>query len=67
MLSQLHKGGFMNLPTLLLGATLTYWGLTLLGILALNSKVLGILALVTGVAYLVLAFGVSFPTIGRRG
>lgn len=55
----------MNLVGLLLGITLTLWGLSLLGLLAVSDVVLGILALITGIAYILVSFGIHSGTINR--
>lgn len=54
------------MPGLLLGITLTYWGLTLLNILTLNTTLLGILALVTGIVWILVSVGVAMPAIPTR-
>jgi hypothetical protein len=54
------------MPGLLLGITLTYWGLALLNILTLNNTLLGILALVTGIVWILVSFGVVLPAIPTR-
>jgi uncharacterized membrane protein HdeD (DUF308 family) len=55
----------MNIVGLLLGITLVLWALTLLGIAAVSSTVLGIFALITGIAYILVSFGVHSGTINR--
>jgi MFS superfamily sulfate permease-like transporter len=47
----------MNIPQALLGAILILWGLSLLGIYNVGNTVLGILALIDGIIYLLSAFG----------
>lgn len=51
---------------LLLGITLTLWGLSLLGILAVSNVVLGIFALVTGIAWILISVGVALPVVPVR-
>jgi uncharacterized membrane protein HdeD (DUF308 family) len=55
----------MNLVGLLLGITLTLWALSLLGLVAVSNTVLGIFALVTGIAYVLVSFGVHSGTLRR--
>lgn len=55
----------MNLVSLLLGITLVLWSLSLLGLVAVSSTVLGIFALVTGIAYILVSFGVHSGTLNR--
>jgi hypothetical protein len=51
--------------TLLTGLLFLLWGLTLLGIVAISNTVLGVLALVVGVAYLISSW-VPFPDVPHR-
>jgi hypothetical protein len=51
---------------LLLGITLTLWGLQLLGILAVSATILGILALITGIAWILVSVGVALPALPAR-
>lgn len=53
----------MNLPGLLLGITLILWSLVLLGLVAVSNTLLGIFALVTGIAWVLVSFGVALPVI----
>lgn len=50
---------------LLLGITLLLWGLSLLGIVAISNTVLGIFALVTGIAWILISVGVALPSVNR--
>lgn len=51
---------------LLLGLLLLLWGLELLGVVAISSTLLGILALIVGVLFLLSALGVAVPTVPAR-
>jgi hypothetical protein len=54
---------------LLLGITLTLWGLSLLSVVVVSSTVLGLFALVTGIVWILVSVGVALPavpTVTRR-
>lgn len=51
---------------LLLGITLTLQGLILLNIITLSSTVMGILYLVTGIAWVLVSVGVALPVVPIR-
>lgn len=50
------------MPALLLGITMTYWGLTLLNVMTLNTTILGLLALITGILYIASCF-IALPAV----
>lgn len=54
------------MATLLLGILLLLWGLSLLGIVAIGNVVLGVLALIVGILYIVSAAGVALPALPVR-
>ena len=54
------------MASLLLGVTLLLWSLTLLGLVAIGNTVLGLLALVTGILFIVSAAGVALPSLPAR-
>lgn len=56
----------ISLPGFLLGITLILWALSLLGLLAVSNTVLGILALITGIAYVLVSLGVHNGQINRQ-
>lgn len=54
------------MASLLLGLTLTLWGLELLGVVSVGATVLGLLALITGIVYIVSSLGVAVPSLSAR-
>lgn len=49
------------LAQLLLGVTLALWGASLLGLLTVSDKLIGLLALVTGIIYIVMIVSSRVP------
>lgn len=46
----------MSLASLFTGLTFLLWGLSLLGLVSISSVILGLLALITGIIWLISAF-----------
>lgn len=55
----------INIPRLLLGITLTVWALHLLDLIMVSNVMLGLLALVTGIAYILVAVGLHSGNLNR--
>jgi len=55
------------MAALLLGITLVLWGLQLLALVAVSNLVLGLFALVTGIAWILSAVGYGYNLPNRNG
>ena len=54
------------MASLLLGITLVLWSLNLLAIAAIDNTLLGVLALITGVLYVISSLSVGLPNLPVR-